>query len=115
MIDFAKSEKGNDFETIIIGVDFFKSSIAQSTDIASFKPYIDNVEAPFYRWKNLISTDVLDYSKRNYKLSKAGKPLELRNYNRDNIAVAMDFDAATREKNIAEKIYKFKTTIIGTG
>lgn len=108
MIEFAKKENGKEFETIIIGTDFFKTSIAQTSTPSDFYTYIEQVNEPFYRYKNLLSLDVLDYSRHNYDLAKAGIVSEARTYNRDNIASAVEIDADKREAETAGKINKFR-------
>lgn len=109
MIEFAKSQKGfKDLDTIIIGVDFFKTSIAETSADSNFHTYIEQAKEPFYRYKNLLSLGVLDYSRHNYNLSKAGKVVEPRNYNRENVAEAFQIDSQEREKETREKINKFR-------
>lgn len=108
MIEFAKAQKGSDVDTIIIGVDFFKTSIAETSADSNFKTYIDQAKEPFYRYKNLLSLDVFDYSKHNYQLSKVGEVIEPRNYNRDNVAEAFQIDSQQVEKETVEKINKFR-------
>lgn len=113
MIEFAQQQNDRPFERIILGVDFFKSSIYQSENAVDLAPYIQTAEEPFYRWKNLISLDVLDYSKRNYEWSKENARKALRQYNRENIAEAKVFEQATIEKETKAKIQKFRTEFYG--
>lgn len=108
MIEFAKLQKGVNLDTIIIGVDFFKTSIIQTSADSDFNTYIEQAKEPFYRYKNLLSLDVLDYSRHNYRLSKVGEIVEARNYNRKNVAEAFQIDDDQREKETAEKINKFR-------
>lgn len=108
MIEFAKAQKGFNVDTIIIGVDFFKTSIAQTSADSNFDTYIDQAKEPFYRYKSLLSLDVLDYSRHNYNLSKVAEVVEPRNYNRDNVAEAFQIDSQEREKETVEKIDKFR-------
>lgn len=108
MIEFAKSQKGFNVDTIIIGVDFFKTSIAQTSTDSNFHTYIDQAKEPFYRYKSLLSLDVLDYSRHNYNLSKVGEVVEPRNYNRNNVAEAAQIDSEEKEKETVEKISKFR-------
>ncbi|MFD1929325.1 hypothetical protein ACFSFY_14885 [Sporosarcina siberiensis] len=115
MIEFAKTQKGMDLDTIIIGVDFFKTSIAETSAESDFNTYIDQVKEPFYRYKNLLSLDVLNYSRRNYNLSKAGDIVEPRNYNRSNVADALQIDSQQKEKDTVEKISKFRNEFYKDG
>ncbi|SER70368.1 hypothetical protein SAMN04487944_108111 [Gracilibacillus ureilyticus] len=113
MIDFAKEQKGSEFERIIIGVDFFKSSLKESTDPVSLEPYTEKVKEPFYRWKNLLSLDVLEYARKNYRLSQNDQIVDLRNYNRENTAFAKHFELGTIEEETKAKIYKFRQQFYG--
>lgn len=113
MIEFAQSQNGKPFERIILGVDFFKSSKLQNKHVVKWEPYIAKTEAPFYRWKNLISLDVLEYSKQNFEWSRGTEFQDLRQYNRDNIAFAQEFDAETIEKETLAKIEKFRDEFYG--
>lgn len=108
MIEFAKAQKGADIDTIIIGVDFFKTSIGETSADSDFHTYIEQAKEPFYRYKNLFSLDVLDYSRHNYRLSKAGEIVEARNYNRANVARAFQIAPEEIARETADKIDKFR-------
>lgn len=108
MIEFAKSQKGVNLDTIIIGVDFFKTSIAETSADSDFQTYLEQAKEPFYRYKNLLSLEVLDYSRHNYRLSNAGEIVEARNYNRENVADAFHIDRQQKEQETVEKINKFR-------
>ncbi|MFC4402953.1 hypothetical protein [Gracilibacillus xinjiangensis] len=113
MIDFAKKEKGSEFERIIIGVDFNKSSMEQSAEDLTLDEYIDNATSPFYRYKNLLSLDVLNYAKKNYRLSKDDKIILLRSYNRYNMTFAREFQPETIRKETEAKVVKFRKLFYG--
>jgi len=113
MIQFAKQEKGSDFERIIIGVDFFKSSKEQSAGDPTWEEYLSNLEDPFYRAKSLTSSDVLDYSLRNYRMSQNDEPVLARSYNRDNTAFAKEYQASSIESQTQEKIQRFRDVFYG--
>lgn len=113
MIDFAKEEKGSDFERIIIGVDFNKSSLKESHEDINIDKYIENIENPLYRYENLISLDVLKYSRKNFRISKADKIVQLRNYNRENTAFAKRFQLESIIDETEKKIIKFRNVFYG--
>lgn len=113
MIEFAKSKRGEEFERIIIGVDFFKTSKTESEENLSIDTYIKTTKEPFYRYKNLLSLDIFDYSKHNFRLSRQNKIVEDRNYNRENVAQAQPIDLKEKEKQTTEKIEKFRTMFYG--
>jgi len=108
MIEFAKTQNENHLDTIIIGVDFFKTSIGETSADSNLHTYIDQTKEPFYRYKNLLSLDLLDYSRHNYNLSKIGEVVEPRNYNRSNVAEAYQIDSQQKEKETVDKINKFR-------
>lgn len=69
--DFARQQNGQDFDYIIIGLDFFAAN-ENVQYLNKFEPpayYTDMVKAIGYRYKTLLSLDVLEYSRKNYELS----------------------------------------------
>ena len=67
IVDFATKEAQRPFERVIIGIDFFKTSIDQSSTPKSMDAQRAKVEEPFYRYKNLLSFDLLEYAYDNYR------------------------------------------------
>ncbi|TYR75998.1 hypothetical protein FZC79_07545 [Rossellomorea vietnamensis] len=112
-INYAKQERGKALDRIIIGIDFFKSSVDQSSEELSLEKYITVQNEPFYRFKNLLSQDVFDYAKKNFRLSKEDKIVELRNYNRENVAYAKELELEAKKKETKEKIEKFRKVFYG--
>lgn len=111
-LDFAKREKGSEFKTIILGLDFFKTSVQESKPL-SIDDYVAAANEPFYRYKNLLSKEILEYSWRNYQMSRADKIVEVRNYNRENVASAMAIDPDVKIDQTTEKIQKFRDVFYG--
>ncbi len=76
-IEYAKQQTGHEFEYIILGLDFFVTN--QNLKLQNeFRPpayYIGISEEFGYRYKHLISLDVLEFSRKNYNASKAGIPV----------------------------------------
>ena len=68
-IAFAKENSSREIKTVIIGLDFFKSSLAESKTPLSIYPYASTLDKPFVRWKNIISYDLTRYSYYNFKAS----------------------------------------------
>ncbi|MFS0674957.1 hypothetical protein [Ornithinibacillus sp. 179-J 7C1 HS] len=112
-IEFAKEIKGGEFDRVIIGVDFFKSSKKQSSTNITIDSYSNKTTESFYRYKNLISLDTLEYSIENFQMSREDKIVEDRNYNRFNVADAKQIDPDIKEKQTLEKIQKFKDEFFG--
>lgn len=113
-IDSAVKANKEPFETIMIGVDFFKSSLQESAEAKNLDNYLETLHEPFYRYKNLISYDLLmKYAWENYKKSRDNVILEERNYNRDNVAFAKRIDEAALENVVAEKVERFRQFFYG--
>ncbi len=112
-IEFAKQRRGKEFDTIYIGLDFFKTSLDQSNAPGTLDPYIEKISDPFFRVKSLFSWDALGYAYDNYKLSKDDTIIHLRSYNRENVAVARVDSYETISKQTDEKIERFKEVFYG--
>ncbi|WP_042350675.1 hypothetical protein [Bacillus massiliigorillae] len=112
-IEFAKERRGKEFDTIIIGLDFFKTSLDQSAAPRSLDSYKVKLNERFYRTKSLLSFDSLDYAYTNFKQSRKNEVVEERNYNRENVAVAKKIDSKTIATQTKEKIKKFKDVFYG--
>ena len=109
---YAQSQN-KDIERIILGVDFFKSSEEEAGAARSVNNYEAKVKQPFYRAKNLLSLQVLDYSIDNFKLSRGNLITEDRLYNRQGEAFAKKLTENEIEKMTAEKIKRFEETFYG--
>jgi hypothetical protein len=112
-LEFAKQQNGEDFKNVIIGVDFFKSSIKESQTPASIDEYVRQTKEPFYRWKNLLSYEVYEYSKRNYLMSKDNIIAATRIYKRDNTSKLQKINYLTARKQTSAKINKFRKEFYG--
>lgn len=112
-LQFTKEQSNQKIERAIIGMDFFKTSVQESERPASLKNYEAKVHQPFYRARNLISSDIFRYSLRNFRMSKDNKVDELRVYNRHNVAFAEKTNAAERLANTEEKIERFRDEFYG--
>lgn len=112
-IEFAKARRGQEFDTIIIGLDFFKSSLAESAAPRSLDSYKKKLSEPLYRTKSLLSLDTLEYAFTNFKLSLKNEAEEERNYNRENVAVAKQISLDQITEQTDEKIERFKEVFYG--
>ncbi|WP_050616484.1 hypothetical protein [Bacillus testis] len=112
-LEYAKERRGKEFKNVIIGLDFFKTSLDQSSALRTLDNYIEKEDKPFFRTKNFFSWDVLKYAYGNFKMSLDGKVVDERNYNRDNVAVAKKIDPEKTEKQTEAKIQKFKHVFYG--
>ena len=87
--------------------------VARSKGTPSLDKYTDTINDPFYRLKNLLSIDVLNYSRKNFRLSKDNEIKQLRNYNRQNVAFAKKFDRTTKLRQTEAKVEKFRNVFYG--
>ncbi|WP_078414485.1 hypothetical protein [Priestia abyssalis] len=92
MIEYAEQTNGKPFKTIVIGLDFFDTNLHLEGRPAPIDRYIEQVNEPFYRSKNLLSLDTLKVSIENIRHSSSGEQYPDRSYNRDNVV-----DAEKRE------------------
>lgn len=114
LLDYAVSRNGKPFKTVYIGVDFFKSSVAQRGGVSGIPAYVKQISTPLYRYKSLFSLELFNYSKMNYTHSKADDRSYIRNYNRYNVATAQKYAPSVVRRQTAEKVNKFKTVFYGS-
>lgn len=112
-INYAKKQVGRDFDYIILGLDFFATNknLELSTQLEPPSYYFEQSQELGYRFKTLLSTDVLKYAYKNYEASRQGIPISFA-YNRANIKNLVAPDPADREwlinnnlKWYGEKVY----------
>ncbi|MEH7443993.1 hypothetical protein V7201_16895 [Bacillus sp. JJ1122] len=112
-IHFAKDNSDREIKTVIIGLDFFKSSLPESRTPLSIYPYASTLDKPFVRWKNLISYDLTRYSYYNFIASIKNKPEFVRTYNRKNVATTFRLSEEEAAEELQKKIEKFTETFYG--
>lgn len=101
-INFAKTNKGKDFEYIIIGLDFFGTNLLSELKIEKPKYYMDMAQNPFYKYKMLLSFSTFKKSLKNIRNSLFGVNLF---YDRNNIK----YQSIVSEE---ERIKKFSMNMI---
>jgi len=76
-VEYAKQQVGHDFDYIIIGLDFFvtNQNLQLQNEFQSPSHYIGITEGFGYRYKTLLSLDVLEWARKNYDASKRGVPV----------------------------------------
>lgn len=112
MMMYAFKQNPN-YERVLLGVDFFKSSTQEAGAPRSIGNYEAKVEKPFYRAKNLLSADVLEYSIDNYQLSRHNEISQDRLYNREGNAFARKLTEEETYTQTVSKITKFEETFYG--
>jgi hypothetical protein len=112
-IQFAKVHSEKKIDTVILGLDFFKSSLDQSNVKMTIEPYTKNLNKPFHRWTSNLSYDTMKYSYYNLKASIKDQPVFVRSYDRDNVATTTILPIEEANQELAKKIIKFKSTFYG--
>lgn len=112
-IQFAKENSDREIKTVIIGLDFFKSSLPESRAPLSIYPYASTLDKPFVRWKNLISYDLTRYAYYNFIASIKNKPEFVRTYDRKNVATTFRLSEEEAAEELQKKIEKFTATFYG--
>lgn len=111
-IEFAIRNNNNEFDNIIIGLDFFATS--SSRDIINPYEYIKNTKDFLYPIKVLLSYDTYKvYSVENFKASYRNEYIFMRNYNRHNIAVPTDKQKETNEARIKDTLKTYENKVYG--
>lgn len=112
-IRFAKENSDREIKTVIIGLDFFKSSLTESRAPLSIYPYASTLDERSIRWKNLISYDLTRYSYYNFIASIKNKPKFVRTYDRKNVATTFRLSEEEAAEELQKKIEKFTETFYG--
>lgn len=115
-IDYAKKQAGHDFDRIIIGLDFFATN--RNLELPSqFEPpsyYFAQSQQLAYRYKTLLSTDVLKYARKNYEASREGIPRSYA-YNRNNVKTLVPPGSEDRQWFINNNIKWYGEKVYGPG
>ncbi len=83
-VEYAKLKNGRDFDCIIIGLDFYNTNRNLKREFNEPLFYMNKSNEFAYRYKTLLSTDVLKYAVQNFKSSRQGSPPNFA-YDRRNI------------------------------
>lgn len=103
--NYARRENKQDFSYIIIGLDFFATN-ENVRLLNEFQPpsyYINLVSEIGYRYKTLLSLDILDYAQKNYELSKK-KDRKSFTYDRNNVKTLNHISNEEKQKLIANNL-----------
>jgi hypothetical protein len=111
-VEYAKLRNGHDFDYIVIGLDFFVSNKNLQLE-NEFRPpsyYINKSNEFAYRYKTLLSRDVLEYSLKNFNASQRGIPQTFA-YDRHNIKTLNKIGEAEKQAYINTNLYRYKNLI----
>lgn len=110
--EYAKSKNGHEFDWIIIGLDFFVTN--QNLKLQSeFQPpsyYINQSNSFGYRYKTLLSLDVLELSKKNYSASKIGNPINFA-YDRQGLKTLLRDSVSARDARVEANVANYRNNI----
>lgn len=109
-IEYAKKMRGQDFEYIIIGLDFMATNknIPREFEAPSF--YINNTNQFGYRYSTLISLDTLKYSLQNYRASSKGAPVNFA-YDRNNVKTLLPVSEEERPTKLQATVDTYRERI----
>lgn len=108
-------EHNPDYRRVILGLDFFKINTAEASAPKNILSYDTKVQQSFYRTKNLLSLDVLDYSLQNFRLSATDSIQGDRLYNREGDATAERLKGRDAAYELAMKIHRFEKIFYAEG
>ncbi len=111
-VEYAKLKNGHDFDYIVIGLDFFVSNKNLKLE-NEFRPpsyYIDKSNEFAYRYKTLLSRDVLQYSLKNFEASQRGIPQTFA-YDRRNVKTLNKTNESEKEARINTNLDRYKNLI----
>ncbi|RKL68139.1 hypothetical protein CR203_06545 [Salipaludibacillus neizhouensis] len=113
-IEYAKKENKKEFEYIFIGLDFYATNKNREM-IEDPQIYINKANEFMYRFKNLISVDLLKQSIENAKSSSAEDQYFTRSYNRENVATAKVAEGEEVKKEIEKTVESYRESVYGPG
>ncbi len=105
MISYAKNRRGQEFETIILGLDFLQL-FNITLDNQAIKAF-QNIETPFHRSKSVLSLDTFNQSLDNLKMSILGKYEGQKIYGHQNHRIT----SPKSEEQLTRQISKNATSI----
>jgi len=111
-VRYARMKNGHDFDYIVIGLDFFvtNKNIKLQNDFHPPSYYINKSNEFAYRYKTLLSLDLLDYSLKNFKASQRGIPQTF-DYDRSNIKTLNRVNSAVQQEQISANLVRYKNDI----
>lgn len=110
--NYARQKNGRSFDYIFLGLDFFTTNRNLKLDNQFNSPsyYIERSNEFAYRYKTLLSADVLEYARQNYQASRQGVPVNYA-YDRHNVKTLLKVDQATRDQQLKSSLERYRTRI----
>ncbi|UNL84083.1 hypothetical protein [Priestia koreensis] len=112
-VRYAKQQDQAKLQRVVIGLDFFKSSVNESTAPLSLDGNVVRANATFYRYKTLLSLDTFEYARKNFKAALKDKPIFERSYDNYNVASAVSYSDKVKQVRTKDKIKKFREVFYG--
>jgi len=111
-VEYAKLKSGHDFDYIVLGLDFFvtNKNMKLMSEISPPSCYIGKSNEFAYRYKTLLSLDVLDYSWKNYDASRRGIPQTF-DYDRRNVKTLNRVSEAQTKAQTDTSLANYKNNI----
>jgi len=109
-IEYAKARRGGEFDCIILGLDFYSTNRNFQNDAHPAEFYIDKSQQFAYRWKTLLSRDVFDYSRQNYRNSVRGVPMDTA-YDRSNVKTLTTLTEGAKGERVQANLKKYHEVV----
>ncbi|MEN6326230.1 MAG: hypothetical protein ABFD18_08500, partial [Syntrophomonas sp.] len=100
-------KNGRDFDCIIIGLDFYNTNRNLKREFHEPSFYINRSNELAYRYKTLLSTDVLKYAVQNLKSSRQGVPQNFA-YDRRNIKTLKLVPSSEKAAKVNATLEKYR-------
>jgi len=109
-IEYAKARRCREFDCIILGLDFYSTNRNFGNDAHPADFYIDKSQQFAYRWKTLLSYNVFQYSRQNYRNSARGVPMDCA-YDRNNVKTLTQVTAQVKADKIKANRKKYHEVV----
>lgn len=109
-VEYAKARRGREFDIIIIGLDFYTTNQNIEREFSEPSFYIGQANEWGYRYKTLLSRDLLRYSWQNYQAARLGQPQNFA-YNRRNVKTLNIVPSGEKQSKIDATVDKYRRDI----
>ncbi|MGR6837155.1 hypothetical protein [Syntrophomonas erecta] len=113
---YAQNQNGRDFNYIILGLDFFATNKNLEVENSFESPdyYFAQAGQLGYRFKTLLSSDVLKYAWRDFDASRNNRE-ENYAYTRDNVKILNPIPAAEKKWRVEANLKWYSESVYGPG
>jgi hypothetical protein len=107
-IEYAERKKGEEFDYIFLGLDFFATNKYRAEPKRPPSYYIENANSYMYRFKSIASIDTFKKSLIDFRSSLANEPVftDHRYYSRKNVAKPFEAPLDLVKKRVETNLYE---------